>query len=822
LSASLLAGINGSTSTYEPTGGNGMLLIGADPENATANELDPYRAEALRAQGFEVTTNDATDNTDIDPDSQDAVIANPPFGSVKGPDGKPVKVSVDGYKIGQIDHLIAAKALAAMKEDGKATLILGANKVTGGLSTDDRIFLNWLYSHYNVTVHFEVDGDLYNRQGAGWPVRVIAINGRQASDKVAPEEGTIQRVDSWEGVYEQLNRGLEAQKRADSDRGASGSVQRKPQGNEPRPVRNPAGIPARGSGSGGSRSGEARPVRQSGEQPRPVRDSDRQSAPGLPVTDSAIRPDADIAQSDRLEQPRGESKPRTERPAELKGNNRSHPKLDTGNEFQAPYSPASSKKDEGILIPTNMRQPLEQAMLKLEDKVGDIDEFARKELGYDTTAEMHEALMGLQVDAIAGAIQQIKEGKGTIIADQTGIGKGRQAAAMIRWAERQGHIPVFVTVKPQLFTDMYGDLSDIGSSDIQPFIVNVDESITLPNGKKVFKNTPNSHRMTLEHIRNTRELPEDRNAMFLTYSQINTDNLQRQVVSSIAGKAVFILDESHSAGGDSSTGDFVKGILQNAAGVTYLSATYAKRPDNMPLYFKTDIGKAIGDDNTLQQAMSAGGLPLQTVVSNNLVKAGQMFRRERSYDGVDIHTKVATKQRAEHTKLANTVTKALRSIVKADKNFHNSYVKSVQNKLKKEGKAAQGAGNKASQSVSHAEFSSVVHNFVRQMLLGLKADVAANEAIARSSAAKSPSSRLRTRWAHSCRSTPATTGSRSASRSRILITGRSSRARSTVRAISSSPTSGATRAARRSKSTNWTTKAGRCTGTRKTHRQARD
>ena len=100
--------------------------------------------------------------------SQDAIITNPPFGSVKDSAGNPVKISVDGYKIGQIDHLIAAEALKAMKDKGKATLILGANKVPGGVSTDDRIFFNWLYSHYNVTGHFELAGDLYNRQGAGW------------------------------------------------------------------------------------------------------------------------------------------------------------------------------------------------------------------------------------------------------------------------------------------------------------------------------------------------------------------------------------------------------------------------------------------------------------------------------------------------------------------------------------------------------------------------------------------------------------------------------------------------------------------------------
>jgi hypothetical protein len=379
-----------------------------------------------------------------------------------------------------------------------------------------------------------------------------------------------------------------------------------------------------------------------------------------------------------------------------------------------------------------MRSPLEQAMNALEDRVGDLDKFVTKELGYSSTKDLHDAFMGLQVDSIAAAIHAIERGKAVIIADQTGIGKGRQAAGIIRWAAQQGHIPVFITKAPSLFTDMYGDLADIGTDDVKPFIMNSDEWITRPDGSRAFANKPGQHRKALEQIRNSGQLPDGRNAVFLTYSQINVPNTQQQALSAIAHKSVFVLDESHNAGGDSNTGDFMRGVLANAKGVTYLSATYAKRPDNMPLYFKTDMGEAIGDSGTLVQAMKDGGLPLQTVVSNNLVKAGQMFRRERSYDGVKMVTKVDTDHRAEHTKIADAATAALRDIVDADRAFHSTYVAAAQKEADKENKANKitDGGNEASKSVHHTEFSSVVHNFVRQMLLGIKAKTAADDAIA--------------------------------------------------------------------------------------------
>ena len=341
--------------------------------------------------------------------------------------------------------------------------------------------------------------------------------------------------------------------------------------------------------------------------------------------------------------------------------------------------------------------------------------------------------MGLQVDAIAAAIHQIKLGKAVIIADQTGIGKGRTAAGIIRWTIKQGNIPVFMSAKPELFTAMYEDLADIGTDNVRPFIVNLDESITLPSGKKAFTNKPGIHRRLLERITGSpKSLPNNSNAVFLTYSQINTPNLQQSVLRNLAPNSVFILDESHNAGGASNTGEYMQSLLGLAKGVTYLSATYAKRPDNMPVYFKTDMGEAIGDSGTLIDAMSRGGLPLQTVVSHNLVKAGQMFRRERSFDGISMGFKTDTENHVKHAKMADATTEALRAIVEADKSFHDTYVQAAQDEEDDaaSGQIVAGGGNQAANSVTHGEFTSVVHNFVRQMLLGIKADTAADDAIA--------------------------------------------------------------------------------------------
>lgn len=732
--ASMLSNIRQNTKVYEPTAGNGMLLIAANPDNATVNELEGARFSNLRSLGFDAVQGDALDAISsgvVAENSQDAIITNPPFGSLKDKDGRATKIEFDGYRVGKIDHLIAAEALRAMKDGGKATLIIGADKVAGGVSTDDRIFFNWLYSNYNVTSHFEVDGKLYSRQGASWPVRVININGRAASDRVSPKTGETVRAKTWEEVYDQYEQGLAAQVANDGNATSRAGGRAQQQGaNDPGSARGPA---SRQVGET-DRSGPARGTQRTGNvrrgSARDVPDRTERGAAGVAADDRDVRRDEPASQPNRLGPGEQEirttaTQDRSGRPAGDRGD------AGVGNQFQAAYVPRSSRKDEGVLIPVNMAQPTQDALSRLEDAVGDIDEFAMRELGYKTKKQLHDALMGLQVDSVASAIHQIGQGKGVVIADQTGIGKGRQAAAVIRWAARKGKIPVFVTVKPQLFTDMYGDLADIGSNDMSPLILNADEAIMTPDGKKLFTNKKSEHKRVMQEIASTGKLPDGRNALFMTYSQINKPNLQRQVVMALADKAVFVLDESHNAGGESSTGEFVQGALGVSAGVTYLSATYAKRPDNMPLYFKTDIGEAIADGGILSEAMARGGLPLQTVVSNNLVKAGQMFRRERSYDGVSIETVVDTDRTKEHEELSDNVTGALRAIVQADKAFHNGYVAWLKKQAEEKGQSINDiAGNQAAESVNHTEFSSVVHNFVRQMLLGLKADAAADHAIA--------------------------------------------------------------------------------------------
>ena len=144
------------------------------------------------------------------------------------------------------------------------------------------------------------------------------------------------------------------------------------------------------------------------------------------------------------------------------------------------YIPAAEK---GFIldttVPDSMGHEMHIAIRKIKKSIGTpLFDFVAKKLDYDND-ELVKALSCEQIDAVSLAIYNIeKRGQGIIVGDQTGIGKGRTAAALIRYGVKQGLQPVFLSEKPNLFTDLYRDLSDIGSSALTPFIVNTKESKT--------------------------------------------------------------------------------------------------------------------------------------------------------------------------------------------------------------------------------------------------------------------------------------------------------------------------------------------------------
>lgn len=747
-----LAAEAGSGTVFEPTAGNGSLLIGTDPANARANELNEERANNLRGLGFTVDSRDALDYVEGGwiKRKVDAVLANPPFGALDEA-GREKMIRRTDYKIEKLDHAIVAEALRAMKNDGKATIIIGANKAEGEISNQDRVFFNWLYSNYNIKDHFEIDGSLYRRQGAGWPVRFITIEGRKDEDEsVSPVTGDIDRLNNWSDIYarvtgNELAEGMVpevATPEAGAGTGRGGApgagaptdvtgVAPEPVGGEAVPTgeagaESGAGIPA-GTGTGGTGgAGAGRTGRAGGPA---VGTGDR-----LGAGESAVGAEPGAAG------PAG-------RPSVPRGDQRAGKRLD---EYQAQYVTFSeSEADTQLRVPANQSQAITDSLNRLTSEVGSLDSFLLDRLGYESTAELYDALAAHQIDAVALAIHQIERGKALIIGDQTGVGKGRQAAAIIRYAKRQGKTPIFFTAKADLYSDMHRDLVGIDEAH-NPWITNIGGDVKDTSGEQavsLFKQSDKENRKTVEFINKNGRLPEGRDMVFSTYSQIQNETSvnRRKALLALAPNSILILDESHNAAGDSARGEFMTEMLELTSGATYLSATYSKRPETMPIYFKTDMFDAVDSNDDLIDAMTAGGEPLQQAVSNMLAKSGQLISRQRTFEGIKMDTKVIGEPMADEEAIsdeeqneadnqianADAVSKVLRAIHNADEAFNTIAVPRLEREANKDGMAAFGAGSKASKiSVSHSPFTSTIFNITRQMLFAAKVNSIADQAIA--------------------------------------------------------------------------------------------
>jgi hypothetical protein len=781
--ASELAGITNKTPVYEPTAGNGMLLIGANEANINANELNKDRFDMLERiyEGAELTNKNAINNQ---PGLSERVIANPPFGAI----GE--ELIVYGYKTREIDHAISYASLDRMTQDGRAVLILGGVQAKGDdarregyRSAQKRNFYANLYQNYNVVDHFTVAGSMYSKQGASYPVDVIVIDGKGAAQRSLPAADLPQIITSYEQLKEKLNesrlvsRGDRGTSGADSGVGAAGET--KPQGVGGGTERPSGGVSGEGAGpaAGGKRGvseagpttgGQRKPSgRGAGEVQPESTDKPKLPAEGKPVP----------GQGERVEG-RGKASTEGRKPGELGGvsvvsgervgsslASRADQEQETAG--QVSYSPFSQANAVGTLVPRAMAQAIQESIARIESDVGNVDEYVANALEMEPET-LRELFSAEQIDALTLSIRNAEAGKGFIIGDQTGVGKGRVVAAMIRFALINGKVPIFVTEKPNLYSDMIRDLDDIGMTNElaldtgRPKILITNGDAKVPytllrkSGDSFVENNlilrAPATKAKLDGILKSmgeKQSIGDYKVIFTTYSQLQTvkgQGTERQrFIKSLGADNYLIFDESHNAGGAGEgqartkeqrekekagesivTGraSFVRNLVQNAYGTFFSSATYAKRPDVMDLYSSTDMRLAVDKMSDLAGAIKEGGIPMQQIVANMLTQAGQYIRRERTFAGVSYDTKETKvdKQTAEN------MATSMRDILEFSRNKEIA-VKDIKKQLDKQGGIAKEMGEKT--TVQSANFGSIMHNLIDQMLLSLKAQDSVRFAVER-------------------------------------------------------------------------------------------
>lgn len=772
-------------SALEPSAGNGMLTIGLPMDKVHVNDIDAQRLANLRRQGFKnVTSQDGTQpfaDKDVD-----VVVTNPPFGSA-------TPKEYDGYKISSLEGQMAINALESMKDDGRAAIIIGGKTEyakNGSLNPKDKAFLGYLYSHYNVEDVINVDGSLYAKQGTSYPTRIILINGRRLNENAFPpvkDKARAETVKDYDELYKRIEDDILRGERMDSSIGEEGGKVNAGPDKQGAAGTHEEGVRARergGSEPDGKRGADVSDT-SSVSGTHDDLDNQRGTEPGkdeeLPDGDSRTdrtgtepspskEPTAG-ANDGRLSGSGGaggnDTQPSSDEPASTGSGSGPRGQLQRVDKSvrglsteKVAYAPKSGNP---FTLKAVMPADQQEAVNKNLEKLGDADQFIVDELGYNDKDDLYSHLAAEQVDSVALALKQAKKGNAFIIGDMTGIGKGRQAASLIRYAKKQGQVPVYFTKTAGLLSDVYRDLVDIGSPELRPFVFGSakEAAITDSEGNVVFALPSKSEvKRVLDYIEKNGKLPDEYDYVLTTYSQVSngvyefdedgnrkerklakgksfgaaalSGQKRRDAIEKLMGNAYLILDESHTAGGNSGQGNYFQHIIQKAKNVTFFSATFAKRPDNMPIYaLRTAMNEGGMKASDLIDAVKRGGATLQEIMSQTLTQCGQMIRRERDMTGVTIDWKAIDdpERVQEQREQYDSIIGLFNDIINFQKKYVSSYVDERNIELADIQSTMDIKKGTESLGIKNQPFASKAFNTVQQVLLSLKAKSAAERAI---------------------------------------------------------------------------------------------
>lgn len=746
--------------------GHGALLIGTAIEDRRANELDPARARFLNVLPSYVTTLDATRPA---PGKAKHMLLNPPFGISRTDGGVaerrmlgetgavPPVPGAKAISTNRMEEMIVWNGLSRLSGGGKAVLIMPHPERSLG---DDKAYMArgvrnfyWqLYDKYNVTSHLTLSGDLYRQQGAGWPIDVIVVDGKGPSGLTHPGfslppviETHTQLQEIANHVWKQrsgkldgkpdLHAAAQLYTKADAldwDSPLAGDDQ--PAG--PRDLSQRTQSETGGTGEEPTREYGA--VDQSAANSRSADRSDR-AAPqsgfsGMAAADHSGTSNPDgrsnsgsSGQSGSGSDPDGDRRMNQINDATL-----------------VPYVPLSGNNSQATLMPANLHTAFEKAKETFLAKNGSIDDFVQEKLGYASRDDLYKALSAEQIDTVGLAIHQHESGGSFINGKLMGMGKGRDAAAMIVYAHRHGMTPIFFTEKPNLYPAIMRDLADIGYGHLRPLVTNDGltgaKALPLPDGNVLSTPDKAKHDRELIKLRDQRSLGEDYDFVMTTWSQTQTvngrDTLRRQLLSALAPKAFLVRDESQNAGGQDNLfapkpgpdnrAEFARTIMYDAKGVYDSSGTHAKRPGVMDLYGRTDLRLAVSNPADIGDVISSHGIPMQQMVATMLAESGQYLRLERSMEGINYEFKSVDIDEKRFDKLAAI----LEAIAEFDLGKQGALGGRLGKALILEGKASLPDGATGEIAINSTNFTSLLHNVTDQALLAMTADDVADEAIA--------------------------------------------------------------------------------------------
>lgn len=311
---------------------------------------------------------------------------------------------------------------------------------------------------------------------------------------------------------------------------------------------------------------------------------------------------------------------------------------------RVPYRALSKVSKPVGMIPKRLEESIHNALLELQRKYGDVDKLISKAMGI-SKKDLGNYISAEQVDAVALFMDAFSRKQDAILADETGFGKGRVLASLVKIGLRKGKTVLFLTENSQLFSDFYRDLTDVyGEEDIKdivPTMLHGNAKIINQKSELIAKMTRASKAYN-EMLEKKSFDKNETKLIFSTYSQINKENktdkntknksnikvewLKERLKSNPEG-CWLILDESHNAAGDSNVNTNLESLIPYSDGCLFSSATYAKTENNLSVYKRaTNLPEWLYVLSN--NAISHDEGEMREALTTSMAKKGNFIRRE--------------------------------------------------------------------------------------------------------------------------------------------------------------------------------------------------
>lgn len=335
------------------------------------------------------------------------------------------------------------------------------------------------------------------------------------------------------------------------------------------------------------------------------------------------------------------------------------------NVRQRPYMPLSRVGEPFTMIPIALEGATSRAMQRISrdmDQIGGIDAAVAAALGR-STADLGEILTPEQVDAVGMRLNASDRGRGFLLADQTGVGKGRSLAAMARThirADPDNRVLYFTESGTINVPDVCRDLKAVGAwPEVRVAFLSTgskftDMVIDPSSGNVISKEVRSLPDREQKAIFRSGDWHDQYNLIITTYSKFNCReeaDPSLWIANAMSDKTMVVLDEAHNAlNPRSNTGRNVRAALDAvpAGQVIFGTATPARNPQGLNLYQPLLPATAGEGLETILENIQSGGEVAQEAFTSMLAEDGVMLRRDHDLSNIDFQVNLPDDRRILH------------------------------------------------------------------------------------------------------------------------------------------------------------------------------